>query len=150
MVDVDDIALLHTRLIDGTLGTVEISRMGTGATNDMMVEIFGDQGAICFDLNDPAWIQVYDVRDADKPTGGLRGFRKVEAVQRYDGQRAPDWTMTPDFMRVHAECQYQFIKSIWDDTTPSPSFADGLHVQKIMEAAERSSADGQWIKLADI
>lgn len=149
-VDVDDIALLHTRLVDGTLGTVEISRMGTGATNDLIVEIFGDKGAIRFDLNEPAWIQVYDVRDEGKPIGGMRGFRKIEAVQQYEGQRAPDWTMTPDFMRVHAECQYQFIKSIWDNNTPSPSFEDGLHVQKIMEAAERSSANKSWVQLSDI
>lgn len=149
-VDVDDIALLHTRLVDGTVGTVEISRMGTGATNDLVVEIFGDKGAIRFDLNEPAWLQVYDVRDSGTPIGGMRGFRRIEAVQRYEGQRAPDWTMNPDFMRVHAECQYQFIQSIWNDTTPSPSFAEGLHVQKIMEAAEQSSAQGAWVKLADI
>lgn len=149
-VDVDDIALLHTRLPDGGLGTVEISRMGTGATNDLMVEIFGDKGAIRFDLNEPAWLYVYDIRDDDKPTGGQRGFRKIEAVQRYDGQRAPDWTMTPDFVRTHAECQYQFIRSIWDDRPPSPSFADGLHVQKIMEAAQRSAQNGRWIQLAEL
>ena len=149
-VDVDDIALLHTRLPDGGLGTVEISRMGTGATNDLMVEIFGDKGAIRFDLNEPAWLQVYDIRDDDKPTGGQRGFRKIEAVQRYDGQRAPDWTMAPDFVRTHAECQYQFIRSIWDDRPPSPSFADGLRVQKIMEAAQRSARNGRWIQLAEL
>lgn len=149
-VDVDDIALLHTRLPDGGLGTVEISRMGTGATNDLIVEIFGDKGAIRFDLNEPAWLYVYDTRDDDKPTGGQRGFRKIEAVQRYDGQRAPDWTMTPDFVRTHAECQYQFIRSIWQDRPPSPSFADGLHVQKIMEAAQRSAQNGRWVKLAAI
>ncbi len=149
-VDVDDIALLHTRLPDGSLGTVEISRMGTGATNDLIVEIFGDKGAIRFDLNEPAWLYVYDTRDDDKPTGGQRGFRKIEAVQRYDGQRAPDWTMTPDFVRTHAECQYQFIRSIWQDCPPSPSFADGLHVQKIMEAAQRSAQSGRWIQLAAI
>ena len=149
-VDVDDIALLHTRLPDGGLGTVEISRMGTGATNDLIVEIFGDKGAIRFDLNEPAWLYVYDTRDDDKPTGGQRGFRKIEAVQRYDGQRAPDWTMTPDFVRTHAECQYQFIRSIWQDRPPSPSFADGLHVQKIMEAAQRSAQNGRWIQLAEL
>ena len=149
-VDVDDIALLHTRLPGGSLGTVEISRMGTGATNDLIIEIFGDKGAIRFDLNEPAWLYVYDTRDDDKPTGGQRGFRKIEAVQRYDGQRAPDWTMTPDFVRTHAECQYQFIRSIWQDRPPSPSFADGLHVQKIMEAAQRSAQNGRWIQLAAI
>ena len=150
LVDVDDIALLHVRLLDGTLGTVEISRMGTGATNDLAFEVFGDRGAIRFDLNEPGWIHVYDARDADSPLGGERGFRKIEAVSRYDGQRAPDWTMTPDFMRAHAECQYQFIRSIWDDRTTSPSFADGAHIQKIMAAAELSSKEGKWVEIKSL
>ena len=149
-VAVDDIALLHARTAAGTLGTVEISRMGTGATNDLSFEIFGQQGAIRFDLGEPAWLSVYDARDADDPQGGERGFRKIEAVSRYAGQRAPDWTMSPDFMRAHAECQYQFIRAIWDDSLPAPSFADGAHVQKIMAAAERSSAQGGWVRLADV
>lgn len=149
-VQVDDIALLHARTRAGTLGTVEISRMGTGATNDLSFEVFGQQGALRFDLNEPAWLHVYDARQSGSPLGGERGFRKIEAASRYAGQRAPDWTMTPDFMRAHAECQYQFIKSIWDDREPSPSFAEGLHVQKIMAAAERSSAQGGWVEIKSL
>lgn len=143
-VNVDDIALLHARLPDGALGTVEISRMGTGATNDLTFEIFGDKGAIRWTLDDPAWLYVYDARDADSPFGGERGFRKLEAASRYLGQRGPDWTMTPDFMRAHAECQYQFIRGIWDGKPTSPSFEEGLHIQRIMDAAERSSQNGGW------
>ena len=146
-VEVDDIALLHARLRDGALGTVEASRMGTGATNDLSFEIFGDKGAIRWDLGEPAWLQVYDARKADSPLGGERGFQRIEAASRYPGQRAPDWTMTPDFMRAHAECQYQFIRSIWDDGPTSPSLAEGLHIQRIMDAAERSSENGGWATL---
>lgn len=149
-VEVDDIALLHARLADGALGTVEVSRMGTGATNDLSFEIFGDQGAIRWDLSKPAWLEVYDGRTADSPLGGERGFQRIEAASRYPGQRAPDWTMSPDFMRAHAECQYRFIRSIWDDKPTSPSLADGLHVQRIMDAAERSSEQGRWVDLTRI
>ncbi|MCC7448771.1 MAG: Gfo/Idh/MocA family oxidoreductase [Anaerolineae bacterium] len=149
-VDVDDIALLHLRMADNTLGLVEISRMGTGATNDLVIEIFGDKGAIHFDLTQPNWLEVYDVRDKDQPTGGMRGFRKVEAVMRYDGQKAPDWTMTPNFERSHAECQYRFLKAIWDDVIPSPTLADGLRVQEVMAAAERSSNEQRWVSIAEV
>jgi len=149
-VDVDDIALLHLRMADNTLGLVEISRMGTGATNDLVIEIFGDKGAIRFDLTEPNWLEVYDVRDKDQPTGGMRGFRKVEAVMRYDGQKAPDWTMTPNFERSHAECQYRFLKSIWDDAPPSPTLVDGLRVQEVMAAAERSSSEQRWVSIAEV
>lgn len=149
-VDVDDIALLQARTRAGSLGTVEISRLGTGATNDLCLEIFGESGAIRFDLAQPAWLSVYDARAADSPTGGGRGFRKLETGSRYAGQRAPDWTMSPGFMRAHAECQYQFLQSIWQDRAPSPSFADGLHVQRIMAAAQRSAENGSWVNLAEI
>ncbi|MCL4826854.1 MAG: Gfo/Idh/MocA family oxidoreductase, partial [Caldilinea sp.] len=104
-VDVDDIALLTLRTKDGVPGVVDASRMGTGLTNDIGFELFGEKGAIRFSGLDPAWLEVYDVRDADKPTGGMRGFRKIETVNRYAGQKAPDWSMAPDFVRTHAECQ---------------------------------------------
>jgi predicted dehydrogenase len=149
-VDVDDIALIHARLADGTLGLVEISRMGTGTTNDLVIEIYGDQGAIRFSAANPSWLEVYDVRDPASPLGGMRGFRSVETVQHYPGAKVPDWTMPPDFVRTHAECQYQFLKALSEDRQPSPSFADGLHIQAVMEAAARSSDEGRWIHVRDV
>jgi levoglucosan dehydrogenase len=149
-VDVDDLALLHLRMASGVPGTLEISRMGTGATNDLQIEISGDQGAIRFKSDDPAWLEVYDVRDAEQPLGGMRGFRKLETGQHYDGAKAPDWTMTPSFMRTHAECQYQFLKAISEDRTPSPSLSDGLRIQEVMEAAQRASDQERWVRVSEI
>jgi len=149
-VDVDDIALLHLRTRDGVLGLVEVSRMGTGLTNDLSFEIFGELGAIRFNAVDPNWLEVYDVRDADKPTGGLRGFRKVETVSRYDGQKAPDWSMTPDFVRAHAECQYQFLRAVAEGRPASPSVSDGLHIQAVMAAAERAATEGRWVEVGEV
>ena len=149
-VDVDDIALLQTRMADGTLGTVEISRMGTGLANDLGFEIYGDKGAIRFNATDPSWLEVYDTRDAGAPLGGMRGFKKLETVQRYDGAKSPDWTMPPGFVRAHAECQYQFLRAIDEDLPASPDLVAGLHNQAVMAAAERSSATQQWVQVADI
>ena len=149
-VDVDDIALMQVRLADGTLGLFEFSRMGTGATNDLDIEIFGDKGAIRFSSVDPSWLQVYDTRDASQPLGGMRGFRRLETVQRYEGQKAPDWSMTPSFIRTHAECQYRFLTAISEDLPPSPTLADGLHIQEAMEAAALSSAEGRWVSLSQV
>ena len=148
-VDVDDIALLTLRTHAGVLGGVEASRMGTGLTNDIGFEIFGEQGAIRFSGLDPAWLELYDVRDPDKPIGGLRGFRKVETVNRYVGQKAPDGSMAPDFVRTHAECQYQFLKAVAEDRPTQPTLADGLHLQAVMAAAEKSSAAGRWVEVRD-
>lgn len=147
-VDVDDIALMQLRMANGTLGQVEISRMGTGVTNDMQFEIYGDKGAIRFRSEEPSWLDVYDVRDPNQPLGGMRGFRKLETVQRHVDAKSPDWSMPPGFVRSHAECQYQFLKAIANDTTPAPTLADALKVQEIMEAAELSSQEGRWVSVS--
>jgi len=149
-VDVDDLALLHLRQADGTLGLVEISRMGTGATNDLQIEIFGDRGALRFNAANPSWLEIYDVSDPDQPLGGRRGFRRVETVQRYEGQKVPDWTMAPSFARTHAECQYRFLRAIATNTPAAPTLADGLKVQAVMEAAMRSAAEGRWVTVTEV
>lgn len=149
-VDVDDIALMHIRMADGTLGLAEISRMGTGSTNDLQIEIFGDKGAIRFNAADPSWLEVYDARDAHQPLGGMRGFRRLETVQQHEGQKSPDGSMPPGFVRAHAECQYQFLKAISEDLPTSPTLADGLRVQEAMEAAVRSSAEGRWVTIKEV
>ena len=149
-VDVDDIALLHMRMADSTLGLVEISRMGTGTPNDLQLEIFGDKGALRFNATDPSWLEVYDMRDEAQPLGGMRGFRKLETVQRYEGAKSPDWSMTPNFVRTHAECQYQFLKAISDDLPTTPTLAEGLRVQEAMEASIVSSAEGRWVTMNEV
>ncbi len=148
-VDVDDIALLHLRTAGGVLGSVEVSRMGTGLTNDLQFEIFGEQGALRFNAVEPGWLEVYDVREAGSPLGGMRGFRKVQAVGRYPGQKAPDASMAPDFVRAHAECQYQFLRAVVEGRPAKPDLADGLHIQAVMAAAERSSAGGGWVQVEE-
>ena len=146
-VDVDDIALMHARLATGTLGLVEISRMGTGLLNEVTLEIFGEKGAIRFNAADPAWLEVYDTRDADAPFGGMRGFKKIEAGGKFAGAKSPDGSMAPGFNRSHAEGLYQLCKAIWDDKPATPSLRDGLHIQAVMAAAEQSSAQGGWIEV---
>ena len=149
-VDVDDLAFLHLRMADGSLGMVEISRLGTGTTNDLQVEVYGDKGALRFKSTDPSWLEIYDMRDPEKPLGGRRGFRKVETGQRFEGAKAPDWTMPPSFMRSHAECQYRFLRAISDDLSPLPSLEDGLRVQEVMEASLRASAEGRWVTVEEV
>lgn len=149
-VDVDDIAFIHARMADGTLGLVEVSRMGTGSTNELVIEIYGDRGALRFSSLDPNWLEVYDAQDPASPSGGMRGFRRVETAGRFEGAKAPDWTMPVDFVRTHSECQYQFLRALEAGRPPSPSFADGLHVQAVMEAALQSSAQARWVSIREV
>ena len=39
-----------------------------------------------------------------------------------------------------------FVDAIAAGTSPQPSFADGLHVQRVLDAVEHSSGtDGAWV-----
>jgi predicted dehydrogenase len=149
-VEVDDIVLMQVRMADNTLGSVEISRMGTGATNDMRIEIFGEKGALRFSSEDPSWLEVFDVRDSDQPTGGMSGFRKLQTVGRFEGQKAPDWSMAPGFVTTFVESQYRFLKAVSDDTQPVLTFKDGLHIQEVMQAAMLSSDEKRWVAIAEM
>lgn len=149
LVDVDDMVLMQARLANNTLGSIEISRMGTGITNGMKIEIFGERGAIRFNTEEPSWLEVFDVRDIDQPTGGMSGFRKVQAVGRFEGHKAPDWTMTPGFVATFVESQYKFLKAVSDDLQPAPSFKDALHIQQVMQAAMLSSEQQRWVSIAE-
>jgi predicted dehydrogenase len=149
-VDVDDIVLMQVRMANGALGEFEISRMGTGATNDMKIEIFGEKGALRFSAEEPSWLEVFDVRDSDQPAGGMSGFRKVQAVGRFEGHKVPDWSMAPGFVTTFVESQYKFLKAVSDDTRPAPSFQEGLHIQEVMQATLLSSDEKRWVSIAEL
>jgi predicted dehydrogenase len=149
-VEVDDFDLVQVRMADGALGVLEFSRMATGSMNELRLEIFGSAGALRMSMEDPNWLYVYDARDPEQPLGGARGFKRLETIQRFEGQVSPDWTQPMGFVRAHAECQYQFLRSIWEDLVPRPSLDDGVYIQRIMAAAQRSASESRWVAVADV
>jgi predicted dehydrogenase len=149
-VEVDDFALLQLRLADGALGLVEVSRMATGSMNDLRLEIFGSSGSLRIAGEDPDALMVYDVRDPDQPLGGARGLKRLETIQRFEGQVSPDWTQPMGFVRAHAECQYQFLRSIEEGRAPQPDLHDGVIIQRIMAAAQRSASESRWVTLDEV
>jgi predicted dehydrogenase len=150
-VDVDDIALLHAAYeATAYSGVVEVSRMGTGLTNDLSFEIFGELGAIRFSAARP------------QLAGGLRRARRGQANRRHarlpqdrggEPLRRPEGAGLvddADFVRTHAECQYQFLRSAAEGRPASPSIVDGLHIQAVMAAAERAAAEGRWVEVDEV
>jgi predicted dehydrogenase len=143
-VNVDDLTLMLTRMANGPLGSIESSRLATGATNEMSLEIYGDQGALRFNSEDPSWLHVCDVKS---PRGG---FMKVGVGGRFADQLAPHWTMSPGFAPTFAAGQFALLRAISEDLRPAPNLDDGLHVQAVMEAALRASREGRWIALGEV
>ena len=146
-VKVDDLAIMFMKMKNGAVGTVEASRIATGANDDLKVEIHGREGAIKFELMEANWLNVYDNRTEGEPIGGKRGFTRIETVQRYP---APASFPGPKFMvgweRFHIASMYSFLANVVNGKPASPTFYDGYKVQEVMEYALKSSQSGKWVE----
>ena len=144
-VTVDDVAWLRARMVNGAVGTIEASRFATGTLDDLRIWIYGETGALKFDLMDPNFLYYFDETRPKGAYGGERGWQRLDTVAAYPGAAAPPARAPVGWARAHAECQYRFLKAVTEGTPPSPGILDGLRVQLVMDATERSSAaEGVW------
>jgi predicted dehydrogenase len=146
-VTVDDAALFSARLSGGALGSFEATRYATGRKNALRLEVSGSEGAIAFDLEDMNVLQVYDRR---RPAGE-QGFTRV-IVTEPEHQYMSAWWPTGHLIGYEHTFSHQVADLLTDigaGRQPRPSFADGLQVQRVLDAVERSSADGSaWTATA--
>ncbi len=145
---VDDVALFNTRFRapDGgfaALGSFDATRFATGRKNALTIEVSGSRGAITFDLERLNELQFYDATDPALE----QGFRTILVTEHDHPYLAPWWPPghTLGYEHSFSHQVADFVTAIHDGTPPSPSFADGLHVQRVLDAVERSSADdARW------
>lgn len=142
-VTVDDIAVFTGRFDGGALGSYVATRMSTGRKNALRIEVSGSDGAIAFDLEDMNALQVYD----GTASSDRRGFTKVlvtEPVHPYMHAWWPPGHML-GYEHGFSHQAKDFVEAIAAGVQPEPSFADGLHVQRVLGAVERSSSErGVW------
>lgn len=147
-VTVDDIALFTGRLDSGALASFEATRFRTGRKNALRIEVSGSKGSIAFDLERLNELEFYD---ATLPATQL-GFQRILVTESEHPYLAPWWPTGHMLGYEHGFSHqvYDLVTAIDEGTQPLPSFEDGLHVQRVLEAVERSSASGSsWVSTAD-
>jgi len=145
-VEVDDYVAIQVKLRSGGTGIIESSRFATGSQDDLRFEIHGSKGALRFSLMDPNWLYAYSMADPDEPYGGTRGYRQIECVQRYPKPSVlPGPKLSVGWMRGHIHSLYDFLTHVADGSETSPSFEDGLAVQRIMERTYESARSRSWV-----
>jgi predicted dehydrogenase len=144
-VTVDDTSSFLTRFQNGATGTFETSRMATGSKNRNQIEIEGDRGAIRFDLERLNELEFYS---ADDPPH-LRGFRTILATEpehRFlDNWWPPGHILGWEHAHIHLIAS--FLSDIVKGETTSPTIADGVACQRVLQAVEQSAAEGRWVKI---
>ena len=147
-VDVDDIFWMQSRMASGAFGTIEASRLSTGACDEIRLEIHGEHGAIRFNSMDPNWLDVYDARLPGGDYGGDRGFKRIECAQQYPKPSAiPGPKNSIGWTRYHIASMYDFVRNVAENRQSSPNILDGLRVQGVLDAAYRSSDRKIWKKV---
>ncbi|MDQ1528219.1 MAG: hypothetical protein QOE85_1742 [Actinomycetota bacterium] len=139
-VTVDDVALFTGRLSGGTLGSFEATRYATGRKNAFRLEFSGSDGALSFDLERMNELEFYDATDP----AGEQGFRRI-LVTEPEHPYAAAWWPTGHGLGYEHTFSHQvrdFVVDIAEDRQPTPSFQDGLQVQRVLAAVEASSANG--------
>jgi len=139
-VTVDDVAHIIGRYDSGVLGTFEATRFATGRKNALRLEVSGTEGALSFDLEDLNSLMFYD-NTAPEAERGFTRILVTEPVHPY----IPAWWPAGHMLGYEHGFSHQvkdFIESIAAGTQPTPSFADGLQIQRVLAAVEASSAAG--------
>ena len=139
-VTVDDAAAFIARGDGGALMTFEATRFATGRKNAMRFEVNGSKGSLAFDFESMNELLFHDATLPDAE-GGFRRILATEPSHPHVGNWwPPGHGLGYDHAFVH-ELQ-DFLAAIAAGTDPSPSFADGLQVQRVLDAVERSAANG--------
>ncbi|MDN3352269.1 Gfo/Idh/MocA family oxidoreductase [Actinomadura sp. DC4] len=139
-VTVDDAAVFFGRTDGGALATYEATRFATGRKNAMRIELNGSAGGIAFDFESMNELHVYD-GTAHPRDAGFRRILVTEPDHPYTGAWwPPGHGLGYEHTFVHEIAD--FVRDVAAGTPPTPSFADGLQVQRVLDAVERSSAAG--------
>lgn len=143
-VEVEDAITALLRFKNGAIGTAEMSRVATGAEDEMRFEIHGQNGALAFNLMHPNELWAFDAKEAK----GVQGFKKVSTVQKYPPPAvmpAPKFTM--GWIRSHIAAQYNFLDCVVNDRMPSPNFHDALKIHHLLETLYKAVETKSWIKV---
>jgi predicted dehydrogenase len=131
-VTVDDAAWATLGTTRGAVAGVEVSRMAHGRKNGLSLEVYGSQGSLRFELESLNELVV------DTGAGGTR-ILVTESDHPYVGAWWPPghvlgWDHT--FVNQAAD----LLGCIVEGRAPSPSFAEGAAVQRVLAAIESSAA----------
>jgi predicted dehydrogenase len=145
----EDLFIMTARMKNGAVGTLEASKIATGTNDEFQVEIYGDKGALKFDLMNANWLEYYDNTVSDKPMGGRKGFTKIECVQRFEkpGGNFPPSKLSIGWLRAHVHSLYSFISCVHDGKKADPSIKEGAYIQYVMEKAFESDKLKKWVNL---
>ena len=145
-VENEDIARAFMELESGIPATMEISRVATGRKCGLTFDVVGTRGSLAFDQERMNELRLYAA--GQKP--GRAGYTTVLAGPEHgDYARfcpAPGHGLGINDLKIIEV--HRLIRAINGKAAFEPDFAEGLRVQRVMQAIEQSAEQRQWVTLA--
>jgi len=147
-VTVDDAAWATLELEGGAFASVEASRVATGCKNQLRIELFGNRGALRFDLENPNELWFLD---ATAPIAE-QGFTRILVTEPEHPYLAGWWpqghVLGWEHTFTHQARDLLRAIAAGDPGAFSPAFEDGLALQRVLDAVIASDAqDGRTVAL---
>lgn len=136
-VTVDDAAWATLHTPSGVVASLEVSRVATGRKNALEIELYGETGALRFDLESLNELRLHRTT-GPLTTQGTSTILVTETEHPYLRAWWPPghvlgWDHT--FTSQAAD----FLRSVTTGAPVHPTFADGLAVQRVLGAIEQSA-----------
>ena len=151
-VEVEDHACVTVRTDEGLVGTIEATKIATGAQDELRFEIHGEGGALAFNMMAPNWLDVYDARAPGEPIGGRSGYTRVACGGHHPapGGKWPSPKSPVGWLRGHTACLYNFMRCVHAGEKAEPGIEAGARVQRVLEAAKVSDREGRFVRVSSI
>ena len=143
-VTVDDASLFLARFANGAVGSFEATRFAPGRRNHNSFEINGSRGSLVFDLERMNELQYFSLDDPPE----AQGFRTILVTEPVHPYMSAWWPAGHIIGWEHTftHSVFDLLNGIAKKQSPAPTFADGVRVQAILDAVERSSEGGGWVR----
>ncbi len=139
-VTVDDAVLFIGRFTGGALASVEATRFASGRKNAMRIEVNGSKGSLAFDFESMNELWFHDHTE-DPETGGFKRILVTEPGHPYLSAWWPPGHVI-GYENTFTHEIRDLIDAIGNGQDPTPSFADGLQIQRVLAAVEASAVAG--------
>ena len=144
-VTVDDAVMTMVKFKNGAIGCLEASRFAAGRKNHIQLEINGSKGSLVFDFEDMNRLKYFNREDA-ADRQGYRDIIVTEGVHPYAGAWWPPGHII-GYEHTFVHTVFDFIQAVVKGKSVQPTFADGLHDQKVLAAVEKSAKTRRWVKI---
>ena len=142
-VDNDDVCTALAHFESGIKGTLRVSRVAWGRKCGLRWEVHGSQGMIYFDQERLNEIKLY-TRSDDPRQQGFRTILSGPYHPPYDAF-LPNAGHSLGFIDVKVCELHNLLTAITTGEPAWPSFEDGIKIERVMDAIDRSALSGQWL-----